>query len=72
MQERRKGKAVRVPVKLGYLDGAWAEIRSGVRLGEQVVVAGKTALRDGSVVQVLGAKTGTQVAEAAPVKKSEQ
>jgi len=68
----RKGKAVRVPVKLGYLDGAWAEIRSGVRLGEQVVVAGKTALRDGSVVQVLGAKTGTQVAEAAPVKKSEQ
>ena len=68
----RSGKAVRVPVKLGYLDGAWAEIRSGVRLGEQVVVAGKTALRDGSVVQVLGAKTGTQVAEAAPVKKSEQ
>ncbi len=68
----RKGKAVRVPVKLGYLDGAWAEIRSGVRLGEQVVVAGKTALRDGSVVQVLDAKAGTQLAEAAPVKKSEQ
>jgi membrane fusion protein (multidrug efflux system) len=68
----RNGKAVRVPVKLGYLDGAWAEIRSGVRLGEQVVVAGKTALRDGSVVQVLGAKAGTQVAEAASVKKSEQ
>jgi len=68
----RSGKAVRVPVKLGYLDGAWAEIRSGVRLGEQVVVAGKTALRDGSVVQVLDAKADTQVAEAAPVKKSEQ
>ncbi len=68
----RSGKAVRVPVKLGYLDGAWAEIRSGVRLGEQVVVAGKTALRDGSVVQVLDAKAGTQIAEAAPVKKSDQ
>jgi membrane fusion protein (multidrug efflux system) len=68
----RSGKAVRVPVKLGYLDGAWAEIRSGVRLGEQVVVAGKTALRDGSVVQVLDAKAGTQLAEAAPVKKSDQ
>ena len=68
----RSGKAVRVSVKLGYLDGAWAEIRSGVRLGEQVVVAGKTALRDGSVVQVLDAKADTQVAEAAPVKKSEQ
>ena len=50
----RGGKAVRVPVKLGYLDGEWAEVRSGVALGDQVVVAGKTALRDGSVVQVLG------------------
>jgi len=68
----RSGKAVRVPVKLGYLDGAWAEIRNGVRLGEQVVVAGKTALRDGSVVQVLDAKNSTQVADAAPAKKSEQ
>jgi len=68
----RSGKAVRVPVKLGYLDGAWAEIRNGVRLGEQVVVAGKTALRDGSVVQVLDAKKSTQVADAAPAKKSEQ
>ena len=26
----RSGKAVRVPVKLGYIDGAWAEVRSGV------------------------------------------
>ena len=26
----RAGKAVRVPVKLGYLDGEWAEVRSGV------------------------------------------
>jgi membrane fusion protein (multidrug efflux system) len=68
----RGGKAVRVPVKLGYLDGAWAEIRNGVRLGEQVVVAGKTALRDGSVVQVLDGKAGTQVASAAPAKKTEQ
>jgi membrane fusion protein (multidrug efflux system) len=67
----RAGKAVRVPVKLGYVDGAWAEIRSGIKLGEQVVVAGKTALRDGSVVQVLGDKT-TQVATAAPAAKTEQ
>jgi len=67
----RAGKAVRVPVKLGYVDGAWAEVRSGIKLGEQVVVAGKTALRDGSVVQVLGDK-GTQVATAAPAAKTEQ
>lgn len=49
----RNGKAARVPVKLGYTDGAWAEIRSGVKQGEQVVTAGKVALREGSVVQVI-------------------
>ncbi len=47
-------KTERVPVKLGYMDGSWAEVREGVKEGEQVVVAGKTALRDGTVVQVLG------------------
>ncbi len=51
----RSGKAVRVPVKLGYLDGAWAEVRNGLKSGDQVVIAGKAALRDGSLVQVLGA-----------------
>jgi membrane fusion protein (multidrug efflux system) len=53
----RAGKAVRVPVKLGYVDGAWAELRSGLKLGEPVVTAGKVALRDGSAVQVLGQQT---------------
>ena len=67
----RAGKAVRVPVKLGYLDGEWAEVRSGIALGEQVVIAGKTALRDGSVVQVLGAANAkAPVASAkSPAKK---
>jgi len=67
----RAGKAVRVPVKLGYLDGEWAEVRSGVALGDQVVIAGKTALRDGSVVQVLGAPNAkAPVASAkSPTKK---
>lgn len=50
----RAGKAQRVPVKLGYVDGAWAELVSGLKLGEPVVTAGKVALRDGSAVQVLG------------------
>ena len=36
--------------KLGYTDGAWAEIRSGLKLGDAVVTAGKVALRDGSAV----------------------
>jgi len=49
----REGKAQRVDVKLGYTDGAWAEILSGLKIGEPVVTAGKVALRDGSAVQVL-------------------
>jgi membrane fusion protein (multidrug efflux system) len=59
----RDGKAARVPVKLGYTDGAWAEVRSGIRAGEQVVVAGKTALRDGTKVQLIG--QGAKTAQAA-------
>ena len=47
-------KTKRASVKLGYVDGAWAEIRQGVKEGDQVVTAGKTALRDGSVEQVQG------------------
>lgn len=51
----RDRKAVRVPVKLGYRDGEWAEVLSGLKVGEAVVTAGKSALREGSAVQVLGA-----------------
>ena len=66
----RAGKAVRVPVKLGYVDGAWAELTSGLKLGEPVVTAGKAALRDGSAVQVLGQpETRTAAAPAATKKQ---
>jgi membrane fusion protein (multidrug efflux system) len=61
----RKGKAVRVPVKLGYIDGAYAEIRGGLKQGEPVVTAGKVALRDGSAVQVINAQPATRTAAAA-------
>lgn len=61
----RAGKAQRVPVKLGYVDGAWAELVSGLKLGEPVVTAGKVALRDGSAVQVLGQPQKKEVAAAA-------
>ncbi len=58
----REGRVARVPVKLGFLDGQWAEIREGLALGDKVVIAGKTALRDGSVVQVIGEPASKQVA----------
>jgi membrane fusion protein (multidrug efflux system) len=67
----RNGKSVRVPVKLGYTDGQWAEVRTGVKQGEQVVTAGKTALRDGTVVQVIGAGAPqVAAAEEKPAKKN--
>ncbi len=59
----KAGKAVRVPVKLGYLDGQWAEVRQGLKVGDQVVTAGKVALREGSPVQIVG----DQAKPAAPV-----
>lgn len=52
----RDGKAARVPVKVGYVDGEWIEVREGLKAGEQVVTAGKVALREGSAVQVIGAE----------------
>ncbi|MCP3034729.1 MULTISPECIES: efflux RND transporter periplasmic adaptor subunit [Xanthomonas] len=50
----RNGKASRVPVKLGYAEGPWLEVRQGLKEGDQVVTAGKVALRDGTAVQVIG------------------
>lgn len=61
----RAGKAVRVPIKTGYTEGEWTEVRGGLKPEDMVVTAGKAALRDGSAVQVIGqpvaraAKTAT-------------
>jgi len=67
----RDGKAARVPVTLGYLDGEWAEVRDGLKLGDQVVVAGKTAVRDGSLVQVLG-EAPAKIAANKPAKATSE
>jgi membrane fusion protein (multidrug efflux system) len=61
----RSGKAVRVPVKPGYSEGGWMEVRAGLKAGDRVVVAGKTALRDGSQVQVLPASAPAAASTAA-------
>ncbi len=50
----RDAKAQRVPVKVGYSEGEWIEVRDGLKMGDAVVTAGKVALRDGSDVQVIG------------------
>ncbi|GGD42483.1 membrane fusion protein, multidrug efflux system [Pseudoxanthomonas indica] len=65
----REGKATRVPVKLGYADGEWLEIREGLKVGDRVVTAGKVALRDGTAVQVIGDPQPKAVAKAGDDKK---
>ncbi|WMJ68868.1 efflux RND transporter periplasmic adaptor subunit [Stenotrophomonas sp. 24(2023)] len=61
----REGKVARVPVKLGYAEGPWVEIREGLQPGDQVVTAGKVALRDGTAVQVIADPKAKTVAQAA-------
>ncbi|HTM71027.1 MAG TPA: efflux RND transporter periplasmic adaptor subunit [Luteimonas sp.] len=63
----RGGKAMRATLVLGYTEGEWAEVRGGLKQGDQVVVAGKSAVRDGSVVQVI-AIDGKTVAVPAAAK----
>jgi membrane fusion protein (multidrug efflux system) len=66
----RAGKAVRAPLALGYTEGEWAEVRSGLKQGDQVVVAGKSAVRDGSPVQVIAIDGKTVAAPPAPKAKA--
>ena len=51
----RDKKAVRTPVILGYINGELAEVRKGLKEGDDVVTAGKVAIRDGSEVDVINA-----------------
>lgn len=59
----RDGKAVRVPLVLGYVEGEWVEVRGGLKLGESVVTAGKVALREGTPVQVISHDTDKAAAK---------
>jgi len=58
----RDGKARRVPVRLGLLNGGLVEILDGVEEGDQVVTTGKVTLRDGVAVQVLNAEPSAAIA----------
>ncbi len=54
-----RGKsAVRVPIRTGFVSGELVEVVSGIDAGEQVVIAGKIALRDGAEVEVIGSQAG--------------
>jgi membrane fusion protein (multidrug efflux system) len=68
----RGGKAVRAELKLGYVDGEWVDVRSGLRAGDPVVIAGKSALREGSAVQVIAIDGKTVAAPAKPKADDKQ
>ena len=61
----RENKAVRVPVELGYVNGELAEVRSGLVEGDDVVTAGKVAIRDGSEVEIINPASPEASTEAA-------
>lgn len=50
----RGGKAERVVIETGHAEDGYLEVRKGLQTGDEVVVAGKSALREGSPVQVVG------------------
>jgi len=62
----RDGKAVRVELGLGYDDAGFVEVRTGLQPGDEVVIAGKAALREGSTVQVIGKDKAVAAADKAP------
>ncbi|MBS3959709.1 MAG: efflux RND transporter periplasmic adaptor subunit [Xanthomonadaceae bacterium] len=47
------GKAVRRVVRLGHVNGSYAEIVEGLAEGDRVITAGRIAVRDGVAVEVL-------------------
>ena len=66
----RDGKALRTTLKLGYDDAGWIEVREGLKPGDEVVIAGKAALREGSAVQVIGKDKPAEVAAKAPAAQA--
>ncbi|PIQ38480.1 MAG: efflux transporter periplasmic adaptor subunit [Lysobacterales bacterium CG17_big_fil_post_rev_8_21_14_2_50_64_11] len=59
----RDGKAIRTKVQVGFINGAYAEIREGLVEGDGVVTVGKVTLRDGATVEVVnGADDASAVA----------
>jgi RND family efflux transporter MFP subunit len=63
------GRASRREVSLGYQEGDFVEIVSGVGEGESVVVVGQDGLGDGTPIQILSPAAGP---EEAPAEQLEQ
>ena len=58
LRRARQARPCAWVVEVGYLSGELAEVRKGLKEGEQVVTAGKITLRDGATVEVLNPEPG--------------
>ena len=57
-------------VQVGYGDGAFVEIRDGLKEGDRVITVGRNAVRDGTEVQVIDDPKAVAKATAAPVQEA--
>jgi membrane fusion protein, multidrug efflux system len=67
----RENKAVRVPIKLGYVNSQLAEVVSGIKENESVVTAGKVAIRDGTEVVIISNNGQAVVTKATAANSAE-
>ncbi len=62
------GKAERREVTLGFTEGDWVEVISGLADGERVVTVGQDGLSDGTPIQVFGGDGGPEPTADAPAR----
>ena len=55
----REGRAAEVPVQLGYNDGVWTEVLSGLDAGEKIIVSASSGLRAGAPVRSVPVEAGS-------------
>jgi membrane fusion protein (multidrug efflux system) len=78
----REGKAARVKVSIGIVQGDRTQIMSGIQAGDQVVVLGQEGLKDGAPVKTAaegkpgsgegGQKGGTKPGEKGPALNAQK
>jgi membrane fusion protein, multidrug efflux system len=66
----RDGKAVRTGLRLGHVNGTYAEVVSGIEEGDQVVTVGKVTLRDGATVEVVNLPPPAKLDAAAAIAQA--
>ena len=49
----KQGKAQKVPVVIGESVGDYTVIKSGLKIGDNLVISGQQSLSDGSLVKVI-------------------